>query len=489
MASDTAEMAAAALPVPAVPGSGYLARARALGRLLARPAGVPQRTHPPAHPLALNVLVSVVGLGSAVLVAETFGRPKEPLALAVLAVLLLSLELQTYGLKVGGDNIHFSGTANVSMGATFLLGFPAALVSALAIVAGCLWRRNYDLRKLIFNFGMVVVAYSATYAIYVQLRSAWGTSPVAFVGAGVAAALVGWLVNYGLLALVMSLDLGTNIVRNRMFMVSSSSLAPYHAVYGLTGAGVVAASGLIGPIAALLTFVAPLSIVQFATGRWMREQHAHGRTIAEGFNATLVSLSKAIDLRDHDTEGHCRRVVEYTRMVATRLGIDGPELTALCHGALLHDIGKIGVPDAILHKPGSLTEEEWAVIRTHPELGAQMVADVRQLEHARQIILTHHERFDGRGYPRGLRGEEIPLGARIFAIADSFDAMMSDRPYRPSMTLEQARRELRRCAGADFDPRCVDAFLAHSDVDLTAVIKMREQADIGLLSALPILAQ
>ncbi|HVA21383.1 MAG TPA: HD domain-containing phosphohydrolase [Candidatus Micrarchaeia archaeon] len=437
----------------------------------------------------MNVLVGAIAAGSLLLLVATFGRPPDPVALGVLAIVLLALEMETFGLKVGSDQIHFGGTANVSVGATFLLGYPAVAITALAVVAGCLWRRNYDLRKVVFNFGMIVLAFSATYATYRALRGVWGGSPGGFVLACAVAGLVGWAINYGLLTVIISLDSGTNTFRDRAFVMSASRVAPYHAVYGLTGAGVVAAQGAIGSIAALMTFIGPLSIVQFVMGRWVREQQAHGRTIADGFNATLVSLSKAIDLRDHDTEGHCRRVVEYTRMVASRMGIGGPELTALCHGALLHDIGKIGVPDAILHKPGSLTDEEWAVIRQHPELGAQMVADVRQLEHARQIILTHHERFDGRGYPQGLRGDDIPLGARIFAIADSFDAMMSDRPYRSSMTLDEARRELRRCAGTDFDPDCVEAFLGYSDAQLVSVINMREQADIGLLSALPILAQ
>ncbi len=486
MSQDAAELTGV-LPAGSQAEAGPPVWVGRLSRLLARPAGIPQGTHRPAHVLAINVVVAAVAAGCLALVLLTFGRPTDPIALAVLAVLLLSLELETYGLKIGGGSIHFGGTANVGVGATFLLGYPAALVAGLAMIAGCLWRRNYDVRKLVFNFGMVELAFSATYAVYHALRSTIGGSPGGFIAACVVAGLTGWAINYGLLGAVVSLDEGTNMFHNRPFVANSSRLAPYHAVYGLTGAGVVAASGAIGPIAALLTFVGPLSIVQFAMGRWMREQSAHARTIAEGFNATLVSLSKAIDLRDHDTEGHCRRVVEYTRIVATRMGIGGAELTTLCHGALLHDIGKIGVPDSILHKPGSLTEEEWAVIRQHPELGARMVADVRQLEHARQIILTHHERYDGRGYPRGLRGEEIPLGARIFAIADSFDAMMSDRPYRPALTLEQARRELHRCSGTDFDPACVEAFLAHSDGDLVRIIKMREQADTGLLSALPVL--
>jgi HD-GYP domain-containing protein (c-di-GMP phosphodiesterase class II) len=128
-------------------------------------------------------------------------------------------------------------------------------------------------------------------------------------------------------------------------------------------------------------------------------------------------------------------------------------------GALLHDVGKIGVSDTILHKPGPLTDEEWVDMRRHPKIGHDMLKEISFLSGAAGIVLAHHERFDGKGYPRGLRADEIPLGARIFVIADTFDAMTSDRPYRAALPVETARDEIIRCSGTQFDPKCVQAFL------------------------------
>ena len=257
---------------------------------------------------------------------------------------------------------------------------------------------------------------------------------------------------------------------------------PYYVGYGLTGLGVVAASHLLGGNGALVTLAAPVAIVQTTTNRWIREQQARAVEAETGFNATLVSLSKAIDLRDSDTEGHCRRVVEYSMLMGRFLKFSDDELLRLCHGALLHDIGKIGVPDGILHKPGPLTEEEWTVMRTHPKLGALMVADVKQLEKAREVILAHHERFDGKGYPNRLAGDAVPLAARVFTIADAFDAMISDRPYRKAMSVADARAEVRRCSGTQFDPIAVEAFESISDEELIAVSNEKEQPTTELLS-------
>jgi HD-GYP domain-containing protein (c-di-GMP phosphodiesterase class II) len=128
-------------------------------------------------------------------------------------------------------------------------------------------------------------------------------------------------------------------------------------------------------------------------------------------------------------------------------------------GGLLHDIGKIGVSDTILHKPGPLTDDEWVDMRKHPRIGHDMISDIGFLSGAAEIVMAHHERYDGKGYPRGLKAEEIPIGARIFVIADTFDAMTSDRPYRRALTPQASREEIIRCSGTQFDPKCVQAFL------------------------------
>ena len=177
------------------------------------------------------------------------------------------------------------------------------------------------------------------------------------------------------------------------------------------------------------------------------------------YDTTLQALSNALDVRDSETEGHSRRVVEYMELIIGELSIVHAQLPMLRRGALLHDIGKIGVPDNVLRKPGALSESEWTLMKRHPEHGARIIAQIPFLEEVSRIVRHHHERWDGKGYPDGLAGEAIPLGARIFAVADSFDAMTSDRPYRRAMSVEDACAEVARCRGTQFDPTVVAAFL------------------------------
>ncbi len=182
------------------------------------------------------------------------------------------------------------------------------------------------------------------------------------------------------------------------------------------------------------------------------------RTLQENYAATLDALSAALDLRDQATQGHSQRVTAYTLLLADALGVPESEHEALRLGALLHDIGKIGVSDAILRKPTTLTSNEWAEMRKHPEWGAALVDKIDFLRGARDIIIAHHEQYDGSGYPNGLRGEAIPLGARIFAVADVFDAVTTFRPYREPMTPHAAAALIRAQANIKFDPRVVAAF-------------------------------
>jgi response regulator RpfG family c-di-GMP phosphodiesterase len=178
------------------------------------------------------------------------------------------------------------------------------------------------------------------------------------------------------------------------------------------------------------------------------------------YEATLQALVTALDLRDNETHGHSFRVVEYAVIVAERMGVRKEELTWIRRGAILHDVGKIGVSDTILRKPGKLTEDEWTEMRRHPEMGYQMLKHIPFLKPALDIVLYHQERYDGTGYPRGLAGDDIPLGARIFAVVDTFDAMTSRRPYRDPLEMTAVREEIRRCCGTQFDPRVVDAFFS-----------------------------
>ena len=195
------------------------------------------------------------------------------------------------------------------------------------------------------------------------------------------------------------------------------------------------------------------------------------RNIQGTYQTTLLALVRALDAREHETSDHSQRVVKYTEAIADRLSLRGPELEEIGRGALLHDIGKIGVPDAVLLKPAKLTTEEWKEMRRHPDIGYEMIQNIEFLSIPATIVLSHQEKFDGKGYPRGLRGEEIHIGARIFAVADTLDAMTSDRPYRKGTTFENAVDEIERCAGSQFDPEVVRAFL---DIGVKSLRRIKE---------------
>lgn len=184
------------------------------------------------------------------------------------------------------------------------------------------------------------------------------------------------------------------------------------------------------------------------------------RKISDSYDLTLEALVTALDARECETSNHSQRVVRTTLEIADRLGVEPATREIIARGALLHDIGKIGVPDGVLLKPGRLNEEEWVEMRKHPEIGARILSGIQFLAPAAEIVLAHQERWDGKGYPRGLVGEEIPLGARIFAVADALDAITSDRPYRKGRSVEYAREEIARFAGTQFDPKVVEVFLS-----------------------------
>ncbi|NUM52571.1 MAG: HD-GYP domain-containing protein [Candidatus Hydrogenedentes bacterium] len=181
----------------------------------------------------------------------------------------------------------------------------------------------------------------------------------------------------------------------------------------------------------------------------------HAAQMHEG---ALTSLVNALDARERNTRLHSQRVRAYAVRLAKQMGIRGSDATILGEAALLHDVGKIGVPDSILLKPGKLSDEEWTVMRRHPEFGFRILASVPRLGEAARIVFAHHERYDGTGYPNGLSGLSIPLGARIFSVVDVFDALTSDRPYHEALSIGKAIRAIDEKAGSDFDPEVVRAF-------------------------------
>jgi putative nucleotidyltransferase with HDIG domain len=203
------------------------------------------------------------------------------------------------------------------------------------------------------------------------------------------------------------------------------------------------------------------------------------REAQNSYETVLSALLSALDTRDTEAEGHSERVTGYTMVLAEQMGVTDEEMFHMERGALLHDIGKVAVPDRILHKAGPLTEAVWEEMRKHPVIGHRMCARIAFLEGASRIVLHHHERWDGAGYPDRLAGEAIPLGARVFAVVDAFDAMTTDRPYRAASTYDAAVAELRAHAGTQFDPRVVGAFLEVPEREWTIVRERVRQARLG----------
>ncbi|MCB0103956.1 MAG: GAF domain-containing protein [Anaerolineales bacterium] len=195
--------------------------------------------------------------------------------------------------------------------------------------------------------------------------------------------------------------------------------------------------------------------------------------LQEAYSATLEGWVRALDLRDKETEGHTQRVTVLTEKLAQKMGVTGDELMHLRRGALLHDIGKMGIPDGILLKPAALTHEERVLIQKHPVYAFEMLSPIRFLNPALAIPYCHHEKWDGTGYPRGLSGENIPLAARIFAVIDVWDALVSDRPYRKGLAPSDVKEKIRQDAGTHFDPQVVEAFLNLDDMTLKDTTKLK----------------
>jgi HD-GYP domain-containing protein (c-di-GMP phosphodiesterase class II) len=193
------------------------------------------------------------------------------------------------------------------------------------------------------------------------------------------------------------------------------------------------------------------------------------------YDATLEGWSNALELRERETAGHSQRVVELTVELARSFGINEETLKHMQRGALLHDIGKMGIPDSILLKPGPLTDEEWVIMRQHPLYAYRLLAGIPYLQPALDIPYCHHERWDGSGYPCGLKGKDIPLAARIFAIVDVWDALSSDRPYRPAWTADSILNYLKEQSGKHFDPEVVEKFMTAISVYSVATTDFQKE--------------
>lgn len=302
--------------------------------------------------------------------------------------------------------------------------------------------------KVIFNVCLLVVTIMAAGGVFLLLGGAEAdTLGELLLPLGVCG-LVYYALNTGGVSTIVALSEGLNPWRvwQRTYLWTLTHLLAFVPL----GALVVIVHKYVG-ITGVALFLMPLLLARYSFKLYaeMREVHIE----------TVRALTSAIDASDPFTRGHSERVTLYSIATAREMGLSERKIEAIEYAGFLHDMGKIGLQHDILLKPGKLSDDEWEVMRTHPIIGAKIVSDLHFLSQARAVVLHHHERYDGKGYPDGLVGAETPIEARIVKVADAFDAMMSDRPYRSSLGLEKATEELRSGRGTEFDPNVVDAFL------------------------------
>jgi diguanylate cyclase (GGDEF)-like protein/putative nucleotidyltransferase with HDIG domain len=441
-----------------------------------------QRPHTPGRPhfLALSPpLAALVGLVAVAGIVAGFaglylGTTSDIIGLIAIVILVGGGQALSLELEAGSISVSAVG----ALAGAAMFGPRVALPLALTIVAVEWSSRRDDWYYVLFNVGALSLASLAAAGVFsvgliADEGSPWRAPVVA--GAGLIAGGVYFLVNTALISLAMALE-GHDRWRS-VWNERFSWLVPHYVVFGLVGGAIALAYGAIG-LYGLAVFVLPLLLMRKTMAAYLghtekstkklrkaaetiRTQNVSleqaNRLLKERSTAAMESLSATVDARDAYTAGHSRRVQQLALAIGRELGLSQAELDLLGHAALFHDIGKLAIPDAILLKPASLTADEWALMQRHADEGARIIDRLGFLNDAVPAIRHHHERFDGTGYPEGLGGEDIPLGARIIHVADALDSMLTTRIYRAARPAEEAMEELRRGSGSQFCPRCVAA--------------------------------
>ena len=422
--------------------------------------------------VALLALVSTLGIAAG-LAGLVWGQSTDVLGL------LATMALVGAGQALAIDLEQVRGTISVSavgsLAGAALFGYRAAL--PLAVVTALVeWSaRRPSIHHVLYNIGTLSLATIAAAGVFDIVHGHGTAGRLEVTGLGLAAGVVYFAISMSLMSLASALEAGQS--PRRVFEEHFAWLLPHFVVYGFIGSVMGIAYNAVG-LYALAVFAVPLALMRHAqeaylshtrrSARRLREAaetiqtqnvslERANRLLRERTTAAMESLSATVDARDAYTAGHSRRVRELSLGIGRELGLSRDELDVLGYAALFHDIGKLAVPDAILLKPGPLDEVEWDLMRTHADEGARIIERLGFLHDAVPSIRHHHERFDGAGYPDGLTGEEIPLGARIIHVADAADSMITTRIYRAARSTEAALHELRSGAGRQFCPRCVRA--------------------------------
>ena len=416
----------------------------------------------------------VVALALLILEVPRFEGSIELLVL----LLILTIVAELAPIPMYGDSYVSVGFV-LTMAFMVLIG-PAGVVLGAPVEAAAarIGRRRFDYKALTNGVRFILVYWLSAKAF--ELVSDPGPEHMdaaTFVGAALATFIC---LTLSLLFIAASSSLRSGERASTVF-ADHLWLYPHYAVLGILGLALSAAYVSLGTIG-VLAFLTPALMIRMAMKQYVAKTAANiqklklqntslekanvevrrvSDELRESYDGTLEALVNALDARDQETKGHSIRVSHYMMDIARELGIkEGTrQWTDMQRGSLLHDVGKIGITDGILLKPGKLTDDEWTVMRKHPEIGYNMLQQVSFLQGAAEIILGHHERWDGKGYPNALHEDEIPLGARIFPVVDTFDSMTSDRPYRKAKSTLDALNEIVRFSGSQFDPLVVEAFL------------------------------
>ena len=371
--------------------------------------------------------------------------------LAVLAVLFLACE--SVPTAITPRRVAWSPGYAATLASVVLLGpFGAALTGVVSVFS---LRRGPTPAQRIFNGAMYALTAYGAGRVFLALGGTVGVPTGAsfpkIIGPFAGAAAAHIVANYGLVAGVLWLTSGTDRSQARGRGVVDLRLPLPDFGFAVFGLLIAALWSVVGPFAAILVLI-PLYVARWAIAQFANQQRA--------YEATLRVLCQAVETKDFYTRGHSERVSRGSVMIARAIGMRPERVEAIRFAGMLHDVGKLGVPTKILQKTGNLTEEEYAAIQLHPMRGLEIIREIGFLDEALAGIMHHHERIDGRGYPMGLAGDEIPEFARVLAVADAFDCMTSTRSYRGARSLGEAITELRRCAGSQFDPVFVGALIA-----------------------------
>ncbi|MGH2450626.1 MAG: HD-GYP domain-containing protein [Candidatus Limnocylindria bacterium] len=430
--------------------------------------------------------VALVGLAClAVASLAVDVRKLDPLMfLLLVAIAGLAQRLPVMLFRSGAVSVAFAAT----IAAYVLYGPGAALWVNLASVAvNAFTPRPKPFQKIAFNFGALTAsAFLAAMAYQVvggQVPP--GAIPQTVLAVAVSAGVY-FLANSFLTSSVIAISERAPV--SAVWKLNYSWMAVNYLATAVNGASIALAYQAL-EIFGVVTFLLPLGVAWYSFKLYMAKstevrarndelqsvnqilQRTNDR-LEESHLSVIGALVGALEAKDHHTHGHSAATMYHAVAVARKLRLGEDEIAAVQLGALFHDIGKIGIPETILRKPDRLTDAEWTEMKAHPVIGANLLAHVPTLEKVRPIVLAHHERYDGTGYPNGLRGEQIPLAAQIIAVADAFEAMTASRPYRPALTPKQAMRELRAAAGTQFNPLVVESFI-------TKVVEERRKAARG----------